>query len=254
MQKKRQQDIIYYINQKEHVSFRELCEVFHVSNATMRRDLTTLDSLGLIDRVHGGANAVAKSFDASHHMDDRLYDQVQEKEIIAQKALTFLEDGDSILLDASTTCLIFAKQIKQSHIHITVITNDFAIVNELKDAKSIELFFIGGYVNKEFFSTTGIITEQLFETLQYKYAFMSFDGIDPLRGISTNRFDGIEIKKSIISHAQTVVCLADSTKFKSVGVLPIVDLDSIDYIITTDLSKEILNSFDSYKKKIIISK
>lgn len=251
---RRRNAVLQYINKHKHVDFSELYLTFDVSPATMRRDLTALEQENLIRRFHGGAESIQSEMDsAAFPTIDRRMDQcVTEKENIAQYSLQFIQNGSSIILDASTTCLQLAQAIKKTDLHLTVITNYFKIANILLDSETIDMLFIGGYVRKGYSSTSGIIAEDNLMDMNADIGFIGVDGITPEKGLSNNRLDVIEWKKLILKNSHVSYVLADHTKFDTAAILQIAPLSDITNIITDEaLSDDILNRFGKEKRKII---
>lgn len=252
MKIKRQQEIVDFINKKSSVTFSELCKKFHVSNATMRRDLVTLEHHGFIERVHGGAKTLSIEETATSILSERIVNLVDEKTSIANYAFRFIKDGDSIFLDASSTCLKLAEKIKSSELNITLITNYFEISNLFFDSENVDTIFIGGNIRKGYNSTSGNLAEQMLYNMHMDKAFIGTDGIDPTRGLSNNRLDVIAIKKIVISNSKSTYCLADYTKFTTIAVIPFTSLKDITQIITNEeLSDEIIDSYEDLKSKIL---
>ena len=54
----RQEEIVRIVNAGGAASVQELVDYFHISEATVRRDLTVLQQAGRLRRVHGGATAI----------------------------------------------------------------------------------------------------------------------------------------------------------------------------------------------------
>ena len=253
---KRQQEILDYINEKKIVYFANLCEHFNVSNATMRRDLVSLENLGLIKRFHGGAKSLSYAQNPFANPQDRISDRedkyLKEKESIANSVLPFLKSGDSLMFDASSTCLVLCKEIAKTDLKLTIITNYFSIASCFENKKNISIIYLGGAYHHESFSTSGPIAEQTLGTLGATYAFFGIDGIDPERGLSNNRIDAINIKKIMINHCQKSFCLADYSKFSKNAAVQVTSLENIDYIITNkELPDEVIKKYGAYKDKII---
>lgn len=251
---RRRNAILQYINEHKHVYFSELYLTFDVSPATMRRDLTALEQKNLIRRFHGGAESIQSETDSSAFptIDHRIDRCVSEKKDIAHYSLQFIQDGSSIILDASTTCLHLAQAIKKANLHLTVITNYFKIANTLLDSETIDMLFIGGYVRKGYSSTSGIIAEDNLMDMNADIGFIGVDGITPEKGLSNNRLDVIEWKKLILKNSRVSYVLADHTKFDTAAILQIAPLSDITNIITDEaLSDDILNRFGEEKRKII---
>lgn len=252
MNAKRQQAIVDYINRKEIVSFAELRDYFHVSNATMRRDLVELANHGMITRTHGGAQSVSLN-QHSPNLFVRLDDAVDEKEAIGQYAIQFIKNNDSIIMDASTTCLQLAKHIQASNLHVTIITNYFEISELFTESENIEVIFIGGHVRIGYRSTSGALAQQMLYNMHADLAFIGCDGIDPQRGLSNNRLDVIELKRMMIHNSKHVYCLADHTKFSTIAVIPLATFEEIDAIITNRaLPNELLDKYQDKDKIILV--
>ena len=111
----------------------ELAEELQVSEATVRRDLSSLEGRGCAQRVHGGAIRIDDRRPeplfhekTSHHAAD--------KERIAECALTLIEDGDSIYLDGGSTVLALARKLN-SRRYLTIVTNSLMAAAELMETK-----------------------------------------------------------------------------------------------------------------------
>ncbi|GAI58666.1 unnamed protein product, partial [marine sediment metagenome] len=79
----------------------------------------------MVYKVRGGVKLITSS-SIDKKFDVRMRTNIELKRNIARKAITFIKEGDSIFLDASTTCLIFAKEIiRKNYSDLTVVTNSF---------------------------------------------------------------------------------------------------------------------------------
>ena len=58
MKYQRQAELLQYINKVETATVNELLEKFHVSKATLNRDLTALEQEGSIKKVYGGVVSI----------------------------------------------------------------------------------------------------------------------------------------------------------------------------------------------------
>lgn len=250
----RRYHILEVINQRGYARFADLCSEFEVSAATMRRDLVALDQEGLIHRVHGGAKSINPPTErpAVLSIYERSILAPQEKVLIAQCAFQLLHNGDSIIIDDSTTCLELARIIASSNLVLNVITNSFDIALLLKEHMSIELFFIGGIVHKTTAATYGAIAEQMTENLSCNILFAGADAVHPEKGFLNNRLDIIPLKQAMMKASSKTIVLADHTKFNRSAMMQIAPFDKVDYVITDDqLKDDIYNSFGENKSKIV---
>ena len=72
------------------VYVNELCEIFDISEDSIRKDLKKLENQGLIDRIYGGAllkqeQGMLAGKVRTVRFDARLHQDISQKEIIAEK-------------------------------------------------------------------------------------------------------------------------------------------------------------------------
>ena len=96
------------------VYVNELCEIFDISEDSIRKDLKKLENQGLIERIYGGAllkeeQGLLNGIVRTARFDTRLHQDVSLKEIIAEKALNIIENDEVIYIDASSTNVLLQK-------------------------------------------------------------------------------------------------------------------------------------------------
>src|ERR1700732_3112405 len=101
----------------------------------IRRDLRELASLGVCQRVYGGALPVSP---ASGSFRIRQRQKLGWKVALGQAAATIIATDQVIFLDAGTTNLEIARALP-SHTKLTVATNSPAIATELISRSNIKL-------------------------------------------------------------------------------------------------------------------
>lgn len=133
MKSLRSYEIVQYVKERKYCSLAELMEKFHVSSATIHRDVAALVNAGQVRKVHGGV-AAAENVSApalSGHYRDRLVNNREVKQIIAEAAISEIRDGDIIFLDSSTTVYYLAKLLQNSNFaNLTIVTNSVLIIQE----------------------------------------------------------------------------------------------------------------------------
>ena len=142
----RWQNILSMVNSQNIVSVQELSKRLGTSEVTIRRDLSELEEIGKLKRVHGGAmrnEQISASIEPK--FSQLANDNVELKGQIADYAMTMIEDSTAIMLDASSTVLMLAQRIrKRSWQELTVVTNSVRVIMELVDCARI-LFLVRAF-------------------------------------------------------------------------------------------------------------
>ena len=98
--------ILEQLNRKRTVTVQELCEGLNTSESTIRRDLTELDRMGRLNKVHGGATLPDSRFLADEPtMKAKETLAVEQKCSIARAAAQLINADDFVFIDAGSTTL-----------------------------------------------------------------------------------------------------------------------------------------------------
>lgn len=231
----RKSKIIQRLEEEERVDVIELGKLLEVSESTIRRDLKELEDANLLKRTHGGAVSIKMAVKQSVTIEPSFLEkEIQypsEKKAIAKKALEFIKEGDTILLDSGTTTFYILQELK-SFQHLTVVTNAIISPAFLELHAGIELLFLGGMYRPQTHSLIGMFTEQCLSLIRVDKCFIATNGVDPSIGLTTPSMAEAEIKRRMISCAQEVILVTDSSKFGKSSFAKFADLDHIDVCIT----------------------
>ena len=149
--------ILQEVHEKKKVVVNELSRQFNVSEETIRRDLERLEDEGHVTKSYGGAVINEKSgIDLPFNI--RWKANPEGKQKIAELVSREVEDGDHIVLDASTTAVFIAKNLKQKR-HLTVITNSIENLLELWDVSGWDVIATCGLFKAGSMSMLGIREE-----------------------------------------------------------------------------------------------
>ncbi|MDP1420210.1 DeoR/GlpR family DNA-binding transcription regulator [Peribacillus simplex] len=224
--------IIDFITNYSRASVQDLSDYLKVSQSTIRRDLKELQTTNQIQRTHGGAVSLqAVNFEPK--IMDKEVEFVQEKKAIAKKAVEFIDDGDTILLDAGTTTLPILEDLQQFS-QLTIVTNSILIMRNFKPTAGIEILFLGGSLRNETLASVGSFAEQNLEMIRVDKAFVAINGVHLTEGLTTPNLMEARIKKLMIQNAQQVILLSDSSKMGKVSFAKVADLQEIDKFIVDD--------------------
>lgn len=208
----RRQSLLDRLGKQPGLRVPELAVALDVSEGTVRNDLHALEQQGLLMRVHGGA--VLNQQDPFRNISfiRRCQLNAVAKRAIAREAATLVDDGDSILLDASSTACYFAKALSGHH-RLRVMTNGFEVARELAQNSTNTVILIGGMVNSEASSVTGLFSEHIIEDLRLQKAFLSCNGFNLERGMMELLPAEGQLKRKLIEISDQLFALVDSSKF-----------------------------------------
>ncbi|MBR6090493.1 MAG: DeoR/GlpR transcriptional regulator, partial [Anaerolineaceae bacterium] len=178
--KERIEQIMEILKEKGSISVNELAEIFQVSGATIRSDLTKMDAAGLVTRTHGGA-MMGPSILREPAIVERVHDD--KKQLIAEKALEFVHERDIILIDTGTTMLAFAQALARSDINeLTVFSNDLDVIRTLEEKEHFSLSLFGGKVRNGFHYCYGNEIENELSNYHFSSLFLASSAVHSVYG------------------------------------------------------------------------
>lgn len=222
--------ITEYVRGKTRASVQELCALFHVSESTVRRDLSELESQGKLKRTHGGAVLLESvSFEPTFSEKEDKYRG--EKQRIAQKAAELISDGDSILIDAGTTTQYLAPELAHFR-KLTVVTNSILLVQQMAGFQGVNVMATGGMLRKNTMALAGPIAEASLDRIRVDKAFIATNGLDARIGLTTPNIMEASIKQKMMEVADQVIVMADHSKVGTVSFSKFGRLSQVDAVVT----------------------
>jgi len=227
---KRHEEIMRILTEEGCADAAQLSEFFGVSAKTLRKDFDKLETMGLLERVHGGA--VLKNNGSNiFPIAERKRQNLDDKKEIGTAALQFIEEGDTFILDGGTTTLELAKLLGDKR--VTVLTNDLRIATELLYKENVTLLVTGGRLRREgAYTLLGRDAERYLDKYQVKKVFLGTSALDFRCGLTVFSLDEAEIKRAMIKSAREVICLADYSKFHKVALVSFCPLEKVGMLIT----------------------
>jgi DeoR/GlpR family transcriptional regulator of sugar metabolism len=243
----RRSSILERIRGSGGASVSELAHEHGVSAITVYRDLERLAGEGLVERVHGGARALAGD-EPTIETDwtARLRQARAAKDAIAAFATRWVEDGSTIFVDSSTTSLALARRLERTPpMALTLVTNSPAIAFDLH-AESVHVIVTPGEVDQNLRMIGGRWAVEFLAELNFDIAFISSAGLSLDKGLTTTRRELADTLNAARSVSARTVALIDSSKFGRSSLLSIVPAEELDAIVVNDgLPEEI---FAEYSK------
>lgn len=224
--KERHRLILDRVEEKGKVSINELARHFSVSGVTVRKDLAELESLNYLVRTHGYAVSL-------NDLNERVSSNFTTKEAMAKRALTLLEEGDTLFIEAGSSNAHFAREIGRSGLDVTVITPCIYVANELKNCHQ-DVVLIGGVLQKRSECLVGPLTHLCINNINFNKVFIGIDGYNPDYGFTGRDIMRAEnIRLAIEKRVQNFV-IAESSKFGKLFPYNVAKHADIDTVITDD--------------------
>ena len=227
----RQQRIATLLRENPGIKVAGMAKALSVSEGTIRNDLETMEGAGVLARVRGGAVLLDEGQILNPSFSARINVNASAKKRIARLAADTVEDGDSILLDASTTVFAMVPHLKKLR-DLTVITNGIPTGMALAQNPTHTVILIGGKIGPSGTSVVGSLGERLLEDIHVKTAFVSCSGFSIESGLTEIDIHEVEIKRKMIRCAEKVVTLVDSSKFGKIDLIPFAGINQVSHLFT----------------------
>ena len=246
----RKEIILNTLNESGILYTHDIMEKCNVSEITIRRDLTELESKGLLIRTHGGA-VKSQAIDMLFTYDLKINQNRRNKELICQWAANYIDEGDIIFIDCGTTLSLIAKNIAKFN-SLTVITTSLPVVSELIRFRNIRLSLIGGEIDNERQATYGPIAENNIEKHHADKAFIGVDGLSLKKGLSSYDDKEGAVTLKMMENSDKVFLLCDSSKIEKNSFVKIASITKIHHLITDKLiSPEQLKMYQDFGVDVI---
>lgn len=230
----RQQAMAQLVAARGRLSVNLLAEEYDVTTETVRRDLSALERMGLVRRVHGGAVPASSLTVIESALADRDSANTGQKERIARAALALLPPaGSTVLIDAGSTTNRFASLLPRDH-RLTVITHAVPIAARLAGNPQIELHLLPGRVRSTTQAAVGAETVAALSELRADAVFLGTNGVSVDHGLSTPDRDEAATKRAMVASARQVVVLADASKVGAESPVRFARLEDVDVLVTDD--------------------
>jgi DeoR/GlpR family transcriptional regulator of sugar metabolism len=206
----RRRAILAIISRMRSISVLELKERLGVSEVTIRKDLDYLESEGIIVRTHGGA-MMAENSTTLRPVSMREGLMPGAKSSIAAAARGLVSEGETLFLDAGTTCRLIAREIRG--MSLQVVTTSLDVVEELADAEGIALFCPGGSLRRESRCFIGPATIAALEDIRIESCFLGATGFSASGCFSSQNTNETQIKRQVLKISKRRFVAADSSKY-----------------------------------------
>ncbi len=243
--KEREHLILEYLQSNGEATVEELCRATFVSEPTMRRDLASLNSAGKIIRTHGGAahrsvlgENIPQSYREREHSEAKLE--------IGKKCLSLINDGDTVMIDGSSTAQALLGVISEKK-SLVVITNS-AKAAMILDKSNVRLFVTGGEIATNTYAYVGSYAEDFLRSFNADVCFFSVRTLTGDGLLTDNAIAENAIRRVMLSHSKKSVLMLDSEKLGAPCMNTLCTIDDVSCIVS---ERDISNYFPHRKNKFI---
>ncbi len=241
----RYEEILKMVNLKGAVTASQLTKTIGASEATIRRDISSLAKLGKLNKVFGGATKISGQFlSTENDMRTKLGMKTSEKNAIAAYCASLVSDDDFVYIDAGSTTLMMIDYLRNSK--ATFVTTGLAQAKKLM-LLDLKTFVVGGYLKKQTDAIIGSETTKALSKYNFTKAFMGCNGVTLKQGFTTPDPEEGTVKAMALSRAGEVYFLCDSTKFEKICASQIAGIDK-GTIVTNEIFDEAYKTYAKVKE------
>ncbi len=248
----RRQSIMRLLREQPGIKVTRLAAILDVSVGTIRNDLTTLEEEQKLQRVHGGAVLLEQPEEPFQTLAPAAVINGRIKQRIARWAADMVEDGDTILLDASTTVRFMVPFLKERQ-RLTIVTNGLQTAHALAKDSNHTVVLAGGVVSRSGNATTGLIGLDMLKNLHVRTAYVSGVGFDVKTGLTERYIEEAQLKEALLASIPRIVALVGSNKIGAMSTLPFLAAERIAHLFTdSDVPVEFIEQMRQAKINLTV--
>ncbi|PHV71400.1 DeoR family transcriptional regulator [Sporanaerobium hydrogeniformans] len=243
----RQSEILEVLSLYEKLEVTELARKCHVSLVTMRKDLSELEKRGLLKREQGFAFLVKEK-----GIYQRLARHYALKCRLAKKAASLVSDGETIMMEGGSCCILVAEEISRTKKKVTIITNSVFMMDYIGKNPHVNLVLLGGDYLEEAQAVVGPVAKMGARLFHVNKLFTGTDGYLLGNGFTSTDHLVMDTVRNMAESAEQVVVVTESEKFLRRGVVPLFTLGETHCLITdSGIPKEIQKELENSQVKLI---
>jgi len=240
----RRSQILTIIEESKSVHVSDIAKTFSVTEETIRRDLEKMEREGLVIKTYGGA-VLAEGLSTNAPYRIRFETNQTQKLQIAQKILELVSPKDSIMLDASSTCVNIAKKLSRIK-NLTIITNSVEILVECSTYETMKVISTGGHLSGTSLSLVGQSACTTLRRFTVDKAIISCKGIDFSKGLTESSLADAEVKRAMAENAREVILAIDSSKFNRPAFATSVGIEKISKVVSDSIPDDWQEHFEKF--------
>lgn len=236
----REEKIIDILRINDITTVDEIAKKLFVSKPTVRRDLDKLVKKGIVSRTHGGAVLIKNAADEKIPYSLREQEQNNAKTVMAKKAIKYIKDGYTIMLDGSTSAFAIIPLLSEFN-NIIVITNS-AKASLILGQMGIKNISTGGHMINKSFSYVGEDAIRTIKNYNADIVLFSCRSLSENGYLTDNSIEENQVRRAMIKKSHKSVFLCDKSKINKTCLNNLCHISEIDEIISDEIIPEnILN-------------
>lgn len=227
---KRREEIMELIHSQGKVKVSELSEIYSLSEVSIRKDLEALEAQGQLSRIHGGAVGLNKLY-LNMDLTERYKTNAASKKEIAELAAKFIDDNDTIMMNAGTT-LTYVLRALRGKKNISIVTNSVQNATEAALYPDFNVILLGGELDSKYQFTYGQDAIRQLENYHATKCILSVDGISAESGLTLYYSNEAELARRMIECSDMSMVVADSSKLGKNVFARITDAQKMKLLVT----------------------
>lgn len=225
----RQEEILHILHEKQHCSVEDLARQLFASPATIRRDLLAMEQNGLLKKSYGGVSLPDSTASQPQSFERRQQENRSVKAALARRAAAMIHDGDTVLLDSSSTVLEMVPHLAVMK-NITIVTNSLRAADALQKLR-VRVYCTGGLCVDDSTTLGGSLTESALRSFNTDILFFSSRGISDTGMISDSSDITTQTRRVMMRQAARSVLLCDSSKLGHKYLFSLCHVSEVDTVL-----------------------
>ena len=253
IQEERYLRIIDYLKVNGTATYKDLASMLGASQGTIRKDIAELGRREAVRPVRGGAASIKSDLTRGISKTRTLINKDEKQELV-QYLGRILEDGESIALNGGTTAVEAAKYLANNYSKLTIVTNNIAAAEIMKNNPGFTIVLTGGIYYDEEDTVSGTVAIHTIQKYNIDLAILAVNSISLEKGVTDFRMEEVGIINAMIENAKQTAVIADHTKIGRVACMNVCSLDKISYIITdSNIDPDVADEYRNRGVQIISS-
>jgi DeoR/GlpR family transcriptional regulator of sugar metabolism len=224
----REEEILSLLKNDPELTVAALGRMTGVSAVTVRKVLDRLEAKGTILRSHGKAAALS-------HPDivARQTSSTEQKNRIARAAAALVHDGDTVMMNSSTTGVLIAKYLFGKR-GIRIVTNSTLILPFARMNPLLQVTLVGAEFRPATEALVGPLAIEMLQQYHAKFAFIGTAGFSARIGVTAHVAEEAAVVRKLTERADTTILVADSSKYGKAGFVCFLPITGVHKVVTDD--------------------